>query len=221
MSPFDKCDVELYEQINNCIFVSSTHMWGGQNIRNSSKCNAPSLGDTYNIQPGCDSYFCASGSFCQTWLKRPSLCCDILTEMSSRARRNHPRPEAQTEKQQFSLLEKKHDQTLVWTLCVLHLDSGHQYAVGRLHHVLKEILQFLLLVLPSYAQLSEAQRSKVTTNYNMLQPNILFLRFYLIQTHTDRIFLCTVSWRWIIALDWWTRVLQRCVTDSYTRLKLT
>lgn len=43
---------------------------------------------------GCDPYFCVSGSFCQIWLKRPSPCCDILTEMSSRARRNHPRPEA-------------------------------------------------------------------------------------------------------------------------------
>lgn len=47
----------------------------------------------------------------------------------------------------------------LWT--VRHLDSGHQDAVSWLHHVLKEILQLLLLVLPSYTQLSEStgQRS--------------------------------------------------------------
>lgn len=39
-----------------------------------------------------DSYFCVTGSFCQTWLKHPWLCCDIPTETSSRAQRNHPHP---------------------------------------------------------------------------------------------------------------------------------
>lgn len=44
-----------------------------------------------------------------------------------------------------------------------HLDSGHEDAVGRLHHVLEEILQLLLLVLPSYTQLSDREVKGHTT----------------------------------------------------------
>lgn len=38
-----------------------------------------------------------------------------------------------------------------------HFASSHDDAVGRFHHILEEVLQLLLLILPSNTQLAHAQ----------------------------------------------------------------